>query len=1321
MANRLPLTANKDKKRIEELPAGDYLDLSQSGIVSATSIQADNFYGNFVGSATTATFLLDAANIISGTIDPARLSGKYDIDISGTADYLSTAENIVAGIIDPDRLTGTYDIDISGTSVNVSGGTANVSSLTVSGTSNLGPIQISSGIITATTGVATYYGDGSNLTGVQSPVFVTETTTNYNYYVPYVNSFGSLVGLGATNIFAFNPATGNLGIGTTNPSYKLEIVGNTKITGILTVGTASITLDGVNNNLYVGAGVSIYGDSGEIYISGKKLQGITTTTNINTSGIITATYFYGDGSNLTNLPGGGGGGESYWKPTVAGIYTGSNVGIGTTNLSAKLQVSGDKSPTYYSDQWILTYGDIGIGVSYPRTGSVATDDLGNSYIAASYYDNNTPALISKIDPTGTIIWQYNIEYPNTYFANGTSVQVDSNYNLYLPISYVGISSDVGTLIKLDSFGNLVWQKELGSVVDGFQYSSVGLGSTGSVYIVGHVNYSGPSIGDAVLIKYDSDGNLQYQKVFGSASEEYGLAIGIGTVSDNIYVSGYTEENTYGAYVSKFDSNGTSIWSKYIDVSGFSSLNYGTDALVLDSSENVYAISSTDSGVPGYYDILISKFDSNGNLIWENTFGGPDDDEYIYGGAACDSSDNIYVCANTKSVDIGIVDLLIFKLNSSGNILWQRAIGVSGEEINEFYNWSDDCIKISGDKLYVVGYTEYASEIVLAALSTDGDFIGKYGNYEVRKSNLKSLPSSIPVGIITFTEAPLALIDAVGVGTLSPLNFTTDVNYKLKGYNHSVDIDGYLKVSSINPGHLDGNLGVGDTAPTTKLAVNGVLGFIQYPDGYNGNATNILIGDSQTGSFITPDPPNYQGINNAFIGAGSGAYNTVGAYNNFFGLQSGYCNVDGCYNNFFGQQSGYYNTSGSCNNFLGSYSGYCNTSGSSNNFFGNSTGCYNTIGSYNNFFNAYSGYCNDSGCYNNFFGYSAGCGNTTGSYNNFIGRDAGRDNTEGCYNNFIGFAAGYINDTGCYNNYFGGLAGRFAQNGCYNNFFGRYAGCQNQGNNNIYIGHCAGKVNTTGSENIIIGNRLSSPIFNGSNQLVIGAGSTDWIVGNNSYFVGIGTNNPTTRLQVRGTVTATAFVGDGSGLTGVSGGVSSQWVTASAGINTTSNVGIGTTNPQVSLSVVGGSRFGGVFERVSTATTYLSGSTVVLELDCQLATTYTYTLPAATNIGIVSFRNMLTQTGVANATTVTVLFTQNVAGTGNTTIGIGTNVTVVGYENGSAVAGISTRALVGSGSTLTLSTSGNDVDFVSFYVYYNGGTNTSVGSYKVFATKNGAFR
>jgi hypothetical protein len=153
------------------------------------------------------------------------------------------------------------------------------------------------------------------------------------------------------------------------------------------------------------------------------------------------------------------------------------------------------------------------------------------------------------------------------------------------------------------------------------------------------------------------------------------------------------------------------------------------------------------------------------------------------------------------------------------------------------------------------------------------------------------------------------------------------------------------------------------------------------------------------------------------------------------------------------------------------------------------------------------------------------------------------------------------------------------------------------------------------------------------------------------------------------------------------------------------------------------KFKGVVETIAVGSTYnLGGGKVVLELDVRNATTYTHSL-ANGNVGIVSFKNMPADTGVQNGSTITVLFTQNATGTANTTAaaGIGTNCTVVGFEDGAAVTGISTVARVGSGTTVTLSTTANDVDFVSFFVHYTGGTNTTAASYKVYATRNGGFR
>lgn len=163
------------------------------------------------------------------------------------------------------------------------------------------------------------------------------------------------------------------------------------------------------------------------------------------------------------------------------------------------------------------------------------------------------------------------------------------------------------------------------------------------------------------------------------------------------------------------------------------------------------------------------------------------------------------------------------------------------------------------------------------------------------------------------------------------------------------------------------------------------------------------------------------------------------------------------------------------------------------------------------------------------------------------------------------------------------------------------------------------------------------------------------------------------------------------------------------------------------------KFKGVAETVSVANTYTTSTgQTLLEMDLAAGTVFTYTQPTPNGtIGIVSFKNMPADTGVQNVVTVSCIFTQMstdpsaggaiTLGIGNTlaVTGIGTSCSVVGYEDGVAVAGITTVALVGSGSTITLSDIADRKDIVSFMIHYNGGTNTAVDSYQVYATKGAA--
>jgi len=176
----------------------------------------------------------------------------------------------------------------------------------------------------------------------------------------------------------------NVGIGTTNPRFTLEVGavgtsgttlfvnGDARITGILTIGTSSITLNGSTNIINVGTGVTINGSTGIISATSIVLGGATLTgagvTRIEAGSGISVDQNTGQ----VTITATGSGGSSQFVTTAAGIHTLSNVGIGTTNPTSKLTVTGDG--TFTGVVTATTF--IGALTGTATTATLATDAQG---------------------------------------------------------------------------------------------------------------------------------------------------------------------------------------------------------------------------------------------------------------------------------------------------------------------------------------------------------------------------------------------------------------------------------------------------------------------------------------------------------------------------------------------------------------------------------------------------------------------------------------------------------------------------------------------------------------------------------------------------------------------------------------------------------------------------------------------------------------------------------------------------------------------------------------------------------------------------------
>ena len=129
-----------------------------SGVVTATSFDG-NFVGtidgNVTGTASSATTLIDAANILGGTISQDRLPGTIESDIAGTATTatnLADGANIITGTIDDARLP-----DLITSNINVDSG---ISTFSTVGITTLSVTEVISGIAVTANNLS----DGANIT-----------------------------------------------------------------------------------------------------------------------------------------------------------------------------------------------------------------------------------------------------------------------------------------------------------------------------------------------------------------------------------------------------------------------------------------------------------------------------------------------------------------------------------------------------------------------------------------------------------------------------------------------------------------------------------------------------------------------------------------------------------------------------------------------------------------------------------------------------------------------------------------------------------------------------------------------------------------------------------------------------------------------------------------------------------------------------------------------------------------------------------------------------------------------------------------------------
>ncbi|OGF67389.1 MAG: hypothetical protein A2Y62_00950 [Candidatus Fischerbacteria bacterium RBG_13_37_8] len=269
--------------------------------------------------------------------------------------------------------------------------------------------------------------------------------------------------------------------------------------------------------------------------------------------------------------------------------------------------------------------------------------------------------------------------------------IDGGYIIAGETNSFGYGGSDVIVIKVDKAGIIEWQKVYGGE-DIDVALSIQQTMYGGYIIAGYTESSFPDAEDMLVMKINEAGGVEWRKAYGDGLNDRANAIKQTSEGEYLVVGQSQYSGNESGYIRalKLDANGDILWQKGY---WYNSKEKGNDIEILeDTLENdVFAIlGSIDYFGTGVEDIIMLKVELNVIVIdnevyyedtikWQKVY---DTGRYEEAYDLIVTSDGGFIAAGTMNENISDTDFLIIKMNSQGEIEWQRRYGIGGEGNDE---------------------------------------------------------------------------------------------------------------------------------------------------------------------------------------------------------------------------------------------------------------------------------------------------------------------------------------------------------------------------------------------------------------------------------------------------------------------------------------------------------------------------------------------------------------------------------------------------------------------------------------------------------------
>ncbi|MDD2635760.1 MAG: T9SS type A sorting domain-containing protein [Bacteroidales bacterium] len=306
--------------------------------------------------------------------------------------------------------------------------------------------------------------------------------------------------------------------------------------------------------------------------------------------------------------------------------------------------------------------------NYPGLRNIIVLEDGYVGLGFEYFTDKISIYIVKIDFSGEMIWSKAIgdETYDYYHGDRNSLIENDDGGFSLAGARTGQGNITGMLTKFDQNFDTLWTRLYFDNPDFTAFYNHIQTPDGGYALVGSNDETDPD-GDVLLVKSDSEGNMEWYKKYGTSDRDIGLCI-VESEDGGYLIGGSTDAlGNIDGYLLKVDSFGNLDWTKHF---GNPLYPDGTIYTILKTGNNDYyiALSSyvTDPISSSFYNrrYSIVKLDSDFNEVWNN----------VYGVRAEYTGLGTITCASNGDVIATIADNHIcglMRISPDGDSLWTK--------------------------------------------------------------------------------------------------------------------------------------------------------------------------------------------------------------------------------------------------------------------------------------------------------------------------------------------------------------------------------------------------------------------------------------------------------------------------------------------------------------------------------------------------------------------------------------------------------------------------------------------------------------------------